>query len=112
MPEGSVGHPVHHFGPDHFNMEVLYIHGSQWRNPTHFGDPLTFPLVPPSGWYLGFLVKFKFNPMTCFILFTHNSVLPHYGTVVWKTKSWGDVLGCEKGQMIWSVRAAVDSVFV
>lgn len=28
------------------------INGPQRMNPAHFGDPVTFPLAPPWGWYL------------------------------------------------------------
>lgn len=27
--------------------DIWYIHGSQGMNPTDFGDPPAFPLVPP-----------------------------------------------------------------
>ncbi len=47
---------VHHFSPDlNISTTIAWIgikfctdfHGSQRMNPNDFGDPMTFPLVPP-----------------------------------------------------------------
>ena len=46
--------------PMEFNMDV---HVSQRMNPDDFGDPLTFPLMPPVGYIflliLGNILKFR-----------------------------------------------------
>lgn len=49
---GSVGRPVHHFGPEldiyttttTFHLFSEDIHGLQLMNPNDFGNSLTFPL--------------------------------------------------------------------
>ncbi len=55
-----------HCGPDWNIWTIIWgtamkfhtdIHSPQRMNPTDFGDPLSFPLAPPWGWYLCYSVK-------------------------------------------------------
>lgn len=50
---------------DHLNR---YFSLDQWRSPDHFGNPLTFQLLPQRGWPL---VAVTLVMLTCFILHHH-----------------------------------------
>ncbi len=61
----SVSWPVNHDGPD-WNISTIgwtamklctVIDSPQRMNPTDFGDPLTYTLVPPWGSHFWFLIK-------------------------------------------------------